>query len=206
VVSSVVWLQLIWETIAVVAQDGPWLRSWVIWVEFFLMLAGVFLTTFAPFIAPFNEDFRGRREIPAHRNARPIRAVTPRPAPAPRAERESGEAGAVSAASTGGAASAEQSSFTTPYATAATQEWNARVEEDRGTSPVVDDEPAPRQQAFWALAPEERDVVDENGTTLFRVGPTAWALVIEDRGESFVIRHEDGTVGHLNDVEGVTRG
>lgn len=197
VVSSVVWLQLIWETVAVVAQDGPWLRSWVIWVEFFLMLAGVLLTTFAPFIPPFDEDFRGRREIPAHRNARPIRAVTPRPAPAPRAESEVGDPAPGTAAAGAAAAS--------PYATA-TQEWNPHVEEDRGTSPVVEDEPAPRQQAFWALAPEERDVVDDNGNTLFRVGPTAWALVIEDRGESFVIRHEDGTVGHLNDVEGVTRG
>ncbi|WP_404432519.1 hypothetical protein LG299_00630 [Microbacterium lacus] len=190
VVSSVVWLQLVWETVAVVAQDGPWLRSWVIWVELFLMLAGVFLTAFAPFIAPFDEDFRGRREIPAHRNARPIRAVTPRPAPTPRAEPETGEAAPATSAS--------------PYATA-TQEWTSPVEEDRVTSPV-EDEPAPRQQAFWALAPEERDVVDENGTTLFQVGPTAWALVIEDRGESFVIRHEDGTIGYLNDVEGVTRG
>ena len=63
-----------------------------------------------------------------------------------------------------------------------------------------------RQQAFWALAPEERDVVDESGIPIFRVGPTAWALVIEDRGEAFVVRHEDGRIGYLHDVTGVTRG
>jgi hypothetical protein len=63
-----------------------------------------------------------------------------------------------------------------------------------------------RHQAFWALAPEERDVVDEYGAPLFRVGPTAWALVIEDRGETFVVRHEDGRVGYLHDVADVTRG
>ncbi len=63
-----------------------------------------------------------------------------------------------------------------------------------------------RQQAFWALAPEERNVVDESGIPIFRVGPTAWALVIEDRGETFVVRNEDGRIGYLHDVEGVTRG
>ena len=51
------------------------------------MLAGVVLTVAAPFIPPFAEDFAGRREIAAHRNARPIRPVSPRPRPsaAPRA-------------------------------------------------------------------------------------------------------------------------
>ena len=65
---------------------------------------------------------------------------------------------------------------------------------------------AVRQQAFWALVPEERDVVDEIGIPIFRIGPTAWALVIEDRGEAFVVRHEDGRIGYLHDVSGVTRG
>jgi len=76
--------------------------------------------------------------------------------------------------------------------------------------PIDDDEPAPAaasaQQAFWALAPVERDVVDESGAPVFRIGPTAWALVIEDRGDSFVVRHEDGRIGFLTDVSGVTRG
>ena len=64
----------------------------------------------------------------------------------------------------------------------------------------------PQPQAFWALAPDEREVVDDYGTPIFRVGPTAWALVIEDRGETFVIRHDDGRIGYLHDVRGVTRG
>ena len=54
--------------------------------------------------------------------------------------------------------------------------------------------------------PEERDVVDERDIPIFRIGPTAWALVIEDRGETFVVRHEDGRIGYLHDVSGVTRG
>ena len=54
--------------------------------------------------------------------------------------------------------------------------------------------------------PEERDVVDEIGIPVFRIGPTAWALVIEDRGDAFVVRHEDGRIGYLHDVSGVTRG
>ena len=70
-------------------------------------------------------------------------------------------------------------------------------------APAADPQPAPvRQQAFWALAPDERDVVDEQGAPLFTVGPDAWALVIEDRGEAFVVRHEDGRVGYLHDVDG----
>ena len=44
--------------------------------------------------------------------------------------------------------------------------------------------------------------MDESGIPIFRVGPTAWALVIEDRGEAFVVRHEDGRVGYLHDVDG----
>src|SRR5690606_28317128 len=55
------------------------------------MLAGVVLTVAAPLIPVLAEDFRGRPETPAHRSARPVRAVTPRPprpkpAPAPAAD------------------------------------------------------------------------------------------------------------------------
>ena len=67
-------------------------------------------------------------------------------------------------------------------------------------------ESSQRHQAFWALVPEERDVVDEIGIPVFRIGPTAWALVIEDRVDVFVVRHEDGRIGYLHDVSGVTRG
>ncbi|GAA3648591.1 hypothetical protein [Microbacterium marinilacus] len=65
---------------------------------------------------------------------------------------------------------------------------------------------APAQQAFWALVPEERDVVDAQGAPLFRIGPTAWALVIDDRGETYVVRHDDGRIGFLHDTSGITRG
>jgi hypothetical protein len=70
-----------------------------------------------------------------------------------------------------------------------------------------EDDAAPAaSQAFWALAPDERDVVDAYGTPLFRIGPTAWALVVEDRGDSFVVRHDDGRIGYLHDTSGITRG
>jgi hypothetical protein len=75
-----------------------------------------------------------------------------------------------------------------------------------GAAAVSGPQPTVSHQAFWALSPVERDVVDPNGVALFRIGPGAWALVIEDRGDSFLVRHEDGTVGILTDVSGVTRG
>lgn len=234
-VSAVLWLQLIWETVAVVAQGGPWLRSWVVWVEFALMLAGVVLTVFAPIIPSLSDDFRGRPEVPAHRNARPVRAVAPRPARAPRATvAEDGPDGtaqdagygagaygagaydtgaydsgvaATGAYDTGAFDTAAQGTAAHEAPAEATAEpaWQSELglSSDRGESAA---DRSPRPQAFWALAPVERDVVDENGAPLFRIGPTAWALVIEDRGDVFVVRHEDGRVGYLHDVQGVTRG
>ncbi|MFE7067722.1 hypothetical protein [Microbacterium sp. ER1] len=70
---------------------------------------------------------------------------------------------------------------------------------------------APRENAdvaqpFWILAPTERDVHDERGEPIFRIGPTAWALVIEDRGGAFVVRHDDGRIGYLHDIAGITKG
>ncbi len=78
------------------------------------------------------------------------------------------------------------------------------VVDSESTGPV--EELAAPLQAFWALAPEQRDVLDETGAPLFTVGPEAWALVIEDRGAVFVVRHEDGRIGYLHEVAGVTRG
>ncbi|WP_249268649.1 hypothetical protein [Microbacterium sp. JB110] len=71
---------------------------------------------------------------------------------------------------------------------------------DPGSLPVTNAQP------FWALAPVERDVVDAAGGPLFRIGPTAWALVLEERGEVFVVRDDNGRVGYLHDTTGVTRG
>lgn len=194
-VSTIIWLGILWSSFVSFAGGRVFIATWVVWVEFFLMLAGVFLTVFAPFIAPFNEDFRHRAETVAHRVARPARAVTARPT------------ASVPAA----AADPYASAAAAPYAAAPTEAYPptqsfAPADEQQA---VVADEMTTQQpatQAFWALAPVERDVVDENGTPLFRIGPTAWALVIEDRGDTFVVRHEDGRIGYLTDVSGVTRG
>lgn len=67
-------------------------------------------------------------------------------------------------------------------------------------------EAAPAAQPFWILAPTERDVHDERGEPIFRVGPTAWALVIEDRGGAYVVRHDDGRIGYLHEISGITKG
>ncbi|MEU1973354.1 hypothetical protein ABZ477_17000 [Microbacterium sp. NPDC019599] len=204
-VSSVVWLSYIWETVAYVADGGPWVRSWVMWLEFVLMVAGVVLTVFAPFIPVLCEDFRHRPEVAAHRSARPLRPIVARPAPEPRpvpvpiAEPQPEQAPADTY---------------TPYASPYEEPYRAEPAPEESWAPqtAVYETPAAaqpepvRQQAFWALAPEERDVVDEQGVPIFRVGPTAWALVIEDRGELFVVRHEDGRVGYLHDVSDITRG
>jgi hypothetical protein len=67
-------------------------------------------------------------------------------------------------------------------------------------------EAAPAAQPFWILAPTERDVHDERGEPLFRIGPNAWALVIEDRGGAYVIRHDDGRIGYLHEISDITKG
>ncbi|MCS3444537.1 hypothetical protein [Microbacterium phyllosphaerae] len=61
-------------------------------------------------------------------------------------------------------------------------------------------------QPFWILAPTERDVHDERGEAIFQVGPSAWALVIEDRGGAYVVRHDDGRIGYLHDIADITKG
>ncbi len=67
-------------------------------------------------------------------------------------------------------------------------------------------ESTPVAQPFWILAPSERDVHDERGEALFRIGPNAWALVIEDRGGAYVVRHDDGRIGYLHDISDITKG
>ena len=275
-VATVLWLTIIWNSFIQLASGRAFLGTWVVWVEFFLMLAGVFLTVLAPFIAPFAQDFRGRPEVPAHRNARPVLPVSPRPAfvrPAPAADEHAQDADSTDdadenayAASPAYAAQAPETPYTassagpdasvdggvdeTPRgayddaettvlpldehdadadgsrhaaaaatattvaaeepAPAATEPVQARESFEHVENPSSTVEPAaataPQHQAFWALVPEERDIVDEIGIPVFRIGPTAWALVIEDRGDAFVVRHEDGRIGYLHDVSGVTRG
>ena len=79
-------------------------------------------------------------------------------------------------------------------------------------SPVVDRSggsdafPPPAAQPFWILAATERAVHDERGEPIFVIGPNAWALVIEDRGGAFVVRHDDGRIGYLHDISDITKG
>lgn len=228
-VSAVVWLTLLWRNVAVVIETGVWIYGWVVWVEFFLMLAGIVLTVLAPFIPALRDDFAGRREIPAHRNARPIRPVTARPPrpvrpaesaqPAPAGyDTGSYDPGSYAAptdhtAVFGTAGLVAGQSDTIPVARHGSNEpeaWAPAQTRDTfepvDAAPTADEPAAPAYQAFWALVPEERDVVDESDAPIFRIGPTAWALVLEDRGEVFVVRHEDGRIGYLHDVSDVTRG
>lgn len=211
-VAFLVWLQLIWETVEFAIETGAWARTWVIWVEGALMLAGVLLTVFAPLMPKLGDDFRGRDEVPAHRSARPIRPVSSRP---PRAPRDTAPAGAdtIAPAPTSSLYDTPVRYETGSEPTAETAAWEPahprdtfeRVEEPSSTIEPATETPT-RHQAFWALVPDDRDVVDEIGIPVFRIGPSAWALVIEDRGEAFVVRHEDGRIGYLHDVSDVTRG
>lgn len=70
--------------------------------------------------------------------------------------------------------------------------------------------PAPAAQStqpFWVLAPEARDVIDaDSGESVFQIGPTAWALAVEDRGAELVIRHDDGRLGVLSNIDNLLRG
>ncbi|MFS0854354.1 hypothetical protein [Microbacterium sp. 179-I 3D4 NHS] len=81
-----------------------------------------------------------------------------------------------------------------------------RTDEERDVDATNPRMPAPATQPFWILAPTERDVHDERGEPVFRIGPSAWALVIEDRGGAFVIRHDDGRIGYLHDISDITKG
>lgn len=97
-------------------------------------------------------------------------------------------------------------------ATAVDPEDPAAIEPERVESGIDVDATNPRQEAapatqpFWILAPTERDVHDERGEPLFRIGPSAWALVIEDRGGAYVVRHDDGRIGYLHEITDITKG
>jgi hypothetical protein len=216
-VSAVLWLASIWSALLTWGSTGVFVATWVVWVEFVAMIAGVVLTVFAPFIPTLSDDFQGRVEVPAHRNARPVRPVVPRPvAPrpvpptAPVPDQTVAPAPSYEVFPTGPLADLNDTAVSTrmtagQVATAEEEQWTPV--HTRDTYEPAPTTPAPTaHQAFWALSPVERDVLDDRGVPIFRVGPSAWALVIEDRGSSFVVRHEDGRVGYLHDVTGVTRG
>lgn len=211
-VSAVVWLSILWNSFVSLAGSRVFVATWVVWVEFFLMLAGVVLTVFAPILPTLRDDFRGRAEVVAHNVARPTRAVVRRPvrparpvADRPETRAEDAVAPVYGNAPAYGSAPVEQPVDTAWPQTTEPADPTAVLFQEPQNEPTPEPQ-APATQAFWALSPVERDVVDELGMPLFTVGPTAWALVIEDRGDTFVVRHEDGRVGYLHDTSGVTRG
>ncbi|MFT3798797.1 hypothetical protein [Microbacterium sp.] len=208
-VSAVLWLGILWKAFATLFAAGVFLATWVVWVELVLMLAGVVLTVCAPLIPVFGEDFRHRPEVPAHRFASPARPVVARPAPVVVPQPAAAAPYGVPYGAAPAAYGAESPSATGPVepgATGAADPYATGAVEPLAAEPAAA-EPAPAaSQAFWALAPTSRDVVDEHGVPVFTIGPTAWALVIEDRGDHYVVRHEDGRIGYLTDVSGVTRG
>ncbi|WP_417556409.1 hypothetical protein [Microbacterium sp.] len=83
-----------------------------------------------------------------------------------------------------------------------TRNEHARAAQADGAGSATQTAGAP----FWALAATERDVLDEQGHPLFRIGPDAWILVVEDRGGAFVVRHDDGRIGYLHDLTDITKG
>ncbi|WP_402843081.1 hypothetical protein [Microbacterium sp. GXS0129] len=64
---------------------------------------------------------------------------------------------------------------------------------------------SPAHRGFWILVPEERIAVDPLGRPMFPVGPSAWTLALEDRGDRLLVRSADGRVGLLTDLTGVIR-
>lgn len=295
-VAAVAWAGMLWDSVAVTIETGMYLVGWVSIFETVAFLGLVALTVFAPFLPRICEDFRGRLETLAHRNANPVRPVIARPrpvvtasAPATEDDRMDPEDVTTDAedAAAGGAV-APDAAVDDPDATSVIEIPAAdapRLRADRARTaagedeapaqdaaavtladdevtvvirdgedaaeakPPVEDEPpadaeyraddphlttdefrdlfapgpAPEQPdthdvddddrdvaaepgPFWILAGTERDVHDEQGRPLFRIGPQAWALVIEDRDGAFVVRHEDGRIGYLHDITDITKG
>ncbi len=278
-VAAVVWAEAVWTGIARTIEFGVYVAGWVPFVEAILMLALVAFTVAAPLIPGLREDFQGRLETLAHRNANPVRPVIPRPRqerPAPSAapeisDSDAAEQGDITPSAPAGAPDErgqddvtqvlppiEESGSAAPPADPTLEqpvEWaveqpaepaavqpaappyeeppheEPQYEEPQRREPGVEtavnmlfagasddthdasadryDVPAPvtgQPTPFWILAPTERDVFDEHGQPLFRIGPTAWALAIEDRGGAYVVRHDDGRIGYLHDISDITKG
>lgn len=296
-VAAVSWAQVLWQQVAATVATGAFLIGWVAIVGQLAMLALVAATVFAPLLPRLRDDFHGRMETLAHRNANPVRPVIARPRPERPAEpvdravvpeqddvdEEAGEAAAEPRVDTaltmvipdGPEAAPDARDHTSTadgaddvddvqvlHNTAAVEalrdifavdettnprrhaEHESAAHESVGVEPIhrepAGQEPAGQEptgaeptgqeptgaeptdleptgleptvagpvvtQPFWILAPTERDVLDEHGEPLFRVGPSAWALAIEDRGGAFVVRHEDGRIGYLHDISDITKG
>lgn len=292
-VAAVSWAQVLWSQIAATIETGMLLITWVTIVSLLAALVLVAATVAAPLVPRLREDFEGRMETLAHRNANPVRPVIARRRPArpartrgadvePAAAADPDAETPTSAASTQpeGASMPPIDSALPPLtddtavrddspaadsSAADSRVGDVEPEKDHYTDPVgvlegifadgdattqlpvvgdsyaADDDPdrtrpnrdsaggssvpprghpEPSQpsepdrtqsetgvaQPFWVLAMTERDVFDEHGQPLFRIGPHAWTLVIEDRGGAYVVRHEDGRIGYLHDITDITKG
>lgn len=219
-VAAALWFSSLWSGLMTTMSTTMFGVSWVVWVEVILMIAGVVLTVFAPLIPVLSDDFQHRTQVAAHRVASPARPIIARPRPVQPVAAPAYGTPAPAYGAPAPAYGAPAPAYAPPAEAVAPEvvapETSAPVEavapvdanETQAIAPLVDQvsSAAPASQAFWALAPVERTVVDESGAPLFTVGPTAWALVIEDRGDTFVVRADDGRVGYLTDVTDVTRG
>src|SRR5690606_7114215 len=263
-VAGVAWAQLLWHQVTVSIATETLLVRWVPIVALIASIALIAVTVFAPLIPRLREDFEGRMETLAHRNADPVRPVIHRPRSTPAAAAvapvqesdDSDDAGpAAGSASTASSASVadepdgsdgsdqpadadatrvievgpvpgtphaearqEGTSYTDPIGalheifesngaavpgraqdhtdedsdaddtTHSRGETEALLRRNRGDLARAADSDA---QPFWILAGTERDVLDERGQPLYRIGPSAWTLVIEDRDGAYVVRHDD---------------
>ncbi len=231
-VAALWWVQVLWEFIAASVLNGSYGVVWVPWVQLSALLALVVLTVFAPIIPGLRDDFHGRLVTLAHRNANPVRPVVARPR-GERPDRRAPATSPVAEAVEGDAQLAD--TFDDEQVDDITHETDElglgtsvpvtahASGGELGTAAEIDDDYVPgyarssRGESdgdaggepfapFWALAPTERDVVDEQGAPIFQIGPTAWALVIEDRGGAYVVRHDDGRIGYLHHIDDLTRG
>lgn len=224
-VSAMLWVQHVWDSVSFALRLDGRILGWVMWVELACMLALVVLTVGAPLIPGLREDFEGRMETLAHRNANPIRPVVAYPtvsatqvAPVDSAVVEGegageGDGGAVDADAdpheSGAAADEAYTDVIAPLDDATARdvsEIELTDDVESVEAALADVTPVEAGQPFWALAPETRPVHDEQGDVLFEIGPEAWILVIEDRGGAYVVRHDDGRVGYLHDTTDMTRG
>jgi hypothetical protein len=239
-VSAVVWGQLVWDLATASVDGGLFSFAWVPLVEFIAALCLVILTVLAPAIPGLREDFHGRLETLAHRNANPVRPVlrvartessqksetiAPLVAPEEPADEASAEDlfaldATDESAEDDAANAAWDDDETHPATHVAAVVGSSEAEEEPAAAdadsdvlnledlaPYEDAEhPADHSRPFWILAPSPRSVNDARGRELFEIGPTAWALVIEDRGGAYVIRHDDGRIGYLHEIDDLTKG
>lgn len=73
---------LLWQQLDLVAaQRRSALVTWPLWLELLFLLGLVVVTVFAALIPAIRDDFEGRTDTLAHRNANPVRPVFTRPRP-----------------------------------------------------------------------------------------------------------------------------